>query len=118
VTAKLSESDFELSCTDVAVSVTLGGAGTDDGGVYVMLVGVAPVKVPHGVVAHAAPVSAQVTPLLVASFCTVALTTNAVAPVFADANLFVMLTVRAAVMVNVSASDLSVFATDVAVSVG
>jgi len=83
-----------------------------------MLLGVAPLKLPHGLVAHAVPVSAHVTPLLVASFCTVALTTNALAPVFTDANLLVMLTVRAAVMINVSASDLFVFATDVAVSVG
>ena len=83
-----------------------------------MLLGVAPLKLPHGLVAHAVPVSAQVTPLWVASFCTVALTTNALAPVFTDANLLVMLTVRAAVMINVSASDLFVFATDVAVSVG
>ena len=32
-TAKLAESDFVLSCWDVAVSVTLGGAGADAGGV-------------------------------------------------------------------------------------
>jgi hypothetical protein len=63
-------------------------------------------------------VSAQLTPLLVESFCTVALMTNALAPAFTEPNLFVMLTTRAGAMVNVSASDLLVFATDVAVSVG
>ena len=83
-----------------------------------MLLEVAPLKLPHELVAHAVPASAQVTPLLVASFCTVTLTTNALAPVFTDTNLLVMLTMRAAVMVNVSASDLFVFATDVAISVG
>ena len=83
-----------------------------------MLVGVAPLKVPHGVVEHAVPLSAQVTPLFVASFCTVALMTKALAPAFTELNLLVMLTTRADVMVNVSASDLFVFATDVAVSVG
>lgn len=80
---------------------------------------VAPDRVPQAEV-HAAPltVSAQVTPLLDGSFCTVALMTNALAPVFTELNLFVMLTTRAGVMVNVSESDLFVFVTDVAVSVG
>jgi hypothetical protein len=80
---------------------------------------VAPERVPQaGVQAAPLAVSVQLTPLLVESFCTVALTTNALAPVFADVNLFVMLTTRAGVMENVSESDLFVFATDVAVSVG
>jgi hypothetical protein len=80
---------------------------------------VLPVRLPHAI-EQLAPltVSVQLTPPLVGSFCTIALTTNALAPVFTDANLFVMLTTSAGVMVNVSESDLFVFATDVAVSVG
>jgi hypothetical protein len=80
---------------------------------------VTPERVPQtGVQAAPLAVSAQLTPLSLESFCTIALTTNALAPVFTDRNLFVMLTTSAGVRVNVSESDLFVFATDVAVSVG
>ena len=81
---------------------------------------VIPARLPHVDGAHAAPVmvSVQVTPLLVESFCTVAFTTKGLAPVFTEANLFVIVTVRAAVIVNASESDLFVLATEVAVSVG
>jgi len=85
----------------------------------VTLVAVTPVRVPHaGVQAVPFVVSVQLTPLFVESFCTVALTTNGLAPVFTELNLFVMATVSAAVIVNASESDLLVLAKDVAVSVG
>ena len=60
----------------------------------------------------------QVTPLLLESFCTVALTTNELAPAFRVLNLFVIVTISAELTVKVSESDLLVFATEVAVSVG
>ena len=83
------------------------------------LEGVIPVRLPHlGEQVLPFAISVQVTPLLVGSFCTVAFTTNALAPVFTEANLFVMLTTRAGVIVNVSESNLFVLATDVALRVG
>lgn len=113
------ESDSDVLCTDVAVRVGWL-AGTEAGGEYVTLDVVIPVRLPHCVGKHAAPftVSAQVTPLFVASFCTVAFTTKGLAPVFTDPNLFVMVTVNEAVIVNASESDLFVLATEVAVKVG
>lgn len=80
---------------------------------------VTPVRLPQAG-AHAVPLAVrfQLTPLFVESFCTVALKTNALAPVFTELTLFVMVTVSAAVIMNVSESDLFVLATEVAVNVG
>lgn len=84
-----------------------------------MLVVVLPDKLPHaGAQALPLAVRVQLTPLLVESFCTVAFTTNGSLPGFTVLTLFVIVTVSAAVTVNVSVSDLFVFATEVAVSVG
>ncbi len=73
----------------------------DEGGVYVTLVVVAPERVPHwGEQAAPAAVNVQLTPLLVESFCTVALTTNALVPVLTEANLFVIVTTIAGLIVK------------------
>ena len=114
------ESDLDPSLTDLAVSVACVFAGRDAGGVYVTLVAVAPERLPQAGEQEAPPaVSVQVTPLLVESFCTAALTTIPLAPVVTDVNLFEMVTATAAeLIVNESESDLFVWSTDVAVIVG
>ncbi len=60
------------SATEVAVNVTVAGEGTAAGAVYVTALVVAPVNVPHVAPLHPAPLSAHVTPLLCASFVSVA----------------------------------------------
>ena len=84
-----------------------------------MLVVVAPDSVPQpGEQALPLAVSVQVTPLLLESFCTVALTTKGLLPVLTVLKLLLMVTLSAGVIVKLSESDLLLLATEVAVSVG
>jgi hypothetical protein len=76
VTVIVAAADFDVSETAVAVNVTVAGTGTEAGAVYTTAAPDAlevADSVPQKVlVAHPAPDNAQVTPLLAASFCTVA----------------------------------------------
>jgi hypothetical protein len=91
-----SESDFVESFTEVAVIVgaLVGGTGRPLGGVYVTLVAVAPLNVPHTRDSHAEPFTfnVHVTPELVASFDTVAFSVMAAAPAAMVVILLVMVT--------------------------
>src|SRR6266705_3671254 len=95
VTAKLSLSDLDVSFTALAamVGALLGAPGTVAGGVYITLVAVVALSVPQPG-EHAAPpaVSAQVTPELVESFCTLAFKVRAAVPAAIVVILFVILT--------------------------
>jgi hypothetical protein len=119
-----SESDLVESFTDVAVIVgaLFGGAGMPLGGVYVTLVVVAPLNLPHTRKKQAEPftVNVHAAPELVVSFCTCAVNVSAADPAGIAGNLLVMVTEIAAgpVIVNPSASDFVVSFTDVAVIVG
>jgi hypothetical protein len=118
---KLSKSDCALFAIEVAVifGELLGELGTVAGGLYVTLVVVLPDRVPQaGEQVLPLAVRLQLTPLLVESFCTVALSTNGSLPGFMVVTLLVIVTDTAAVTVNASVSVLAVFATEVAVSVG
>ena len=75
VTVIIAAADFVLSATDVAVIVTVAGAGTLGGAVYVTAVPEALVMLesaPHVPPLQPAPESAHVTPLLELSLVTVA----------------------------------------------
>ena len=75
VTVIIAAADFVLSATDVAVIVTVAGAGTLGGAVYVTAVPEALVMLesaPHVAPLQPAPESAHVTPLLELSLVTVA----------------------------------------------
>lgn len=95
VTVKLSVSDFDESFTEVAVmfGALFGAAGAAAGGVYVTLLELGALSVPHpGEQAFPPAVSTQVTPELVASFCTLAFKVTAAAPAAMVVILLVMLT--------------------------
>lgn len=80
---------------------------------------VLPDKLPHaGEQALPFAVSAQLTPLFVESFATVAFNTNGSLPAFTVLTLLVIVTLTAGLTVNVSVAVLLVLATEVAVSVG
>jgi len=75
VSVMVALADFEVSATDVAVSVTVAGLGNTPGAVNVIGVPdplVADDKLPHEDPPHSEPESAQLTPLLEGSPITVA----------------------------------------------
>jgi hypothetical protein len=73
VTVIVAAADFVPSATDVAFSVTVAGAGTPAGAVYVADVVVTFVSVPQLAPEQPVPESDHVTPLFCESFCTAAL---------------------------------------------
>jgi hypothetical protein len=67
--------DFVVSATEVAVRLTVGGFGIDEGAVYVTLVEVTFEREPQVAPLQPAPDSAQVTPRAVESFWSTAVKT-------------------------------------------
>src|SRR5437016_180470 len=111
--------DFVVSRTDLAVSVTVGLAGTAAGAVYVTVVAVCPDSAPH-VGAQLLPdwVRLQVTPWFAGSLATDAVNCLAV-ETFSEALVgeIVTDTCDVAVTVIVAVADLVLFETEVAVNV-
>ena len=71
-----ADTDFDVSATDVAWTVTVMFAETDAGALYVTPDAVLLVKVPQALPLHDVPDMAQVTPLLLESLVTVAANFN------------------------------------------
>src|SRR5437016_428344 len=109
--------DFVVSRTDLAVSVTVGLAGTAAGAVYVTVVAVCPDSAPH-VGAQLLPdwVRLQVTPWFAGSLATDAVNCLAV-ETFSEALVGEIVTDTGDVTVMVALADFVVSRTDLAVSV-
>ena len=106
-----------VSRTELAVSVTVGFAGTVAGAIYVTAVLVCPESAPQpGAQALPAWVRAQVTPWFTRSLTTLAVNCCAF-DTFSDALVGEIVTDTGAVMVIVAFADLLVFETEVAVNV-
>ena len=119
VTVIVADADFVPSDTEVAFSVTVAGAGTAAGAVYVAEVVVTFVNVPHAAPAHPVPERDHVTPLFCESFCTAAVKA-AVVETSTDVDVGLTPTEigsGAAVTVIVADADFVPSATDVAFSV-
>src|SRR6202020_425690 len=107
----LAEADLEESATEVAVTLTCAGFGTEPGAAYKPL----DETVPHAAPEQPVPLTAQVTAVFVV-FTTVAVNC-CVLPATIWAVVGEMLTAMGGRMVIVAEPDFSGFATDVAVTV-
>jgi hypothetical protein len=110
---------FVLSETEVAVSATVGGAGTLTGAVYITATPealAAGVTIPHAAPPHPVPDTVHVTPLFALSFVTVAVK-FCVAPTATPADVCESVTAIAGVTVTVADADLVPSEIEVAVSV-
>ena len=72
LTSTVEEADLVVSATEMAVTVTVRLAANDAGELYLALVAVVLVKLPHAVPLQAAPETCQVTPWLAESLVSVA----------------------------------------------
>jgi len=117
VTVIVVDADFVESATEVAFSVTVAGAGTAAGAVYVTEVVVTFVNVPHAAPEQPVPETNHVTPWFCESFCTVAMKFAEV-DTWMDSDVGLTETEidgGSAVMVMVVVADFDASATEVAV---